>query len=382
MVLDDNSKETKHYLDKLGVQYIEYNSLLKANEFSKIVLDEIDFQFQSAASTKSLINRSENDVADSLRESVSIIEYERFHFDKPREQNIRRYFEIDSVKLLHEVALHRICKGDLLGSLLKSEGIHICATSSVDILMHAPPPLNQPLLAIEFDGPYHASAIQQSKDRLKDIILAHYRIPLIRISHTDAAFGNLSRDGKTKLHRLYIQVLTKLVSTVIWQKEFETNFAISTDKAKKALFALENQFAISQFGKRYVDLNKDEKLAVNDTTFYSSQEEECTFENALYNYERDNVIERAKEEAEWPKELLQYSLCPEIHGSKLTGFWATFKVDIPRKTRLEVTVPKIWIQANSLDDEILNACVTSNLLQIAAEMTRQIIRMNTPASRE
>lgn len=81
------------------------------------------------------------------------------------------------------------------------------------------------------------------------------------------------------------------------------------------------------------------------------------------------------------KELLQYSSRPAIYGDQLTGFWAAFKVNIPNRECLEVTLPKIWVQAKSLDDALLRACITVDLLQIAADLIRQVIRMNTPAVR-
>ena len=92
-------------------------------------------------------------------------------------------------------------------------------------------------------------------------------------------------------------------------------------------------------------------------------------------------MDRAQEEIEWPNELLQYSSYPEIHGDQLTGFWAAFKVHIPNRECFEVTLPKIWVQAKSLDDELLKARVTADLIQIAADLVRQVIRMNTPAVR-
>jgi hypothetical protein len=381
LVLDDDNAEMERCLDRLEVQHIAYNSLLNDSEFAKVILDEIDFQFQSFASAKSLINRSENDVAESLRNGVWIIEYERLFVDEPAKQEMRRHFESESMKLLHEVALHRICTSDLIGGLLTYDEDQIRTTSSVDILVHAPPPLSQPLLAVEFDGPHHDDPEKQRKDRLKDAVLAHYGIPLIRIAYADAAFGNLSRDGKTDLHRRYVEGLTELVGTVVWQTQFEADFAIRADKANKALHTLEDHLAVSQFGKPYVELNVDQRQRVDGSTFCSKEEEECRFENSLYNYERDKAMESAKEEAAWPKELLQYSSCPEIHGDKLTGFSTTFKVDIPNQKCLEVTLPKIWVQAKSLDDELLKARVTSDLLQIAADLIRQVIRMNTPAGR-
>ena len=92
-------------------------------------------------------------------------------------------------------------------------------------------------------------------------------------------------------------------------------------------------------------------------------------------------MDRAKEETEWPEELLPYSSCPAIYGDQLTGFWAAFKVNVPNRECLEVTLPKIWVQAKSLDDELLKARVAADLIQIAADLVRQVIRMNTPAVR-
>lgn len=182
--------------------------------------------------------------------------------------------------------------------MLTPDEDHIRVTSSVDILVHAPPPLSQPLLAVEFDGPYHDDPKKQRKDRLKDAVLAHYGLPLIRISHADAAFGELSR---TDRHRRYVQGLTELVGTVVWQSQFEADFAIRADKADKALHALEDHFAMSLFGKSYVELNDDQKRRGDDSTFCSKEEEECRFESSLYNYERDKAMERAKEETAWPR---------------------------------------------------------------------------------
>lgn len=195
LVLDTASDAMERWLDRLEVPHIAYNALLNDGDFAKVILDEIDFQFQASASAKSLINSSENDVGESLRNGVRFIEYERLFVDEPAKQEMRRHFESKSMKLLHEVALHRICASNLIVSLLTSDEDHIRMTSSVDILVHAPPPLSQPLLAVEFDGPHHDDPKQQRKDRLKDAVLAHYGIPLIRISHADAAFGNLFRYG-------------------------------------------------------------------------------------------------------------------------------------------------------------------------------------------
>jgi len=381
LVLDTAEEAMERCLDRLEVQHIAYNALLNDEGFAKVILDEIDFQFQSSTSAKSLVNHSENDVAESLRKGVRIIERERLFVGNPAKQEMLRHFENRSMKLLHEVALHRICTGDLVGSLLTSDEDHIRMTSSVDILVHAPPPLSQPLLAVEFDGPHHDDPKQQRKDRLKDAVLAQFGIPLIRISHADAAFGNLFRYGKTDWHRLYVQGLTRLVSSLVWQTQFEANFAIDTDKADKALHNLEDHLAGSLFGKPYVELSDDQQRRVDDSTFCSKEEEECRWENLRYNDHRDMAMDRAKEETEWPKELLQYSTCPAIFGDQLSGFWAAFKVNMPNRECLEVTLPKIWVQAKTLDDELLKARVTADLIQIATDLVRQVIRMNIPAVR-
>lgn len=381
LVLDTAEETMERCLDRLEIPHIAYNALLDDEDFAKVILDEIDFQFQSSASVKCLINPSENDVAESLRNGVRIIEYERLLADEPTKKEMRRHFESKSMKLLNEVALHRICTSDLIGSLLTSEEEHIRSTSSVDILVHAPPPLSQPLLAVEFDGPHHDDPKQQRKDRLKDAVLAHFGIPLIRISHADAAFGSLFRYGKTDWHRLYVQGLTELVGTVVWQTQFEADFSIRADKADKALHKLEDHVSVSIFGKLYVELSDDQKRRIDDSTFCSKEEEECRFENSLFNYERDKAMDRAKEETEWPEALLPYSSCPAIYGDQLTGFWAAFMVNVPNRECLEVTLPKIWVQAKSLNDELLKARVAADLIQIAADLVRQVIRMNTPAVR-
>ena len=300
LALDIADEAMERCLDRLEVPHIAYNALLNDRDFAKVVLDEIDFQFQSSASAKSLINPSENDVAESLRNGVLIIEYERLLVDEPTKQETRRHFENDSMKLLHEVALHRICTSDSISNLLTSDEDHIRATSSIDILVHAPPPLSQPLLAVEFDGPHHDDPKQHRKDRLKDAVLAHYGVPLIRVSHTDAAFGNLFRFGKSDWHRLYVEGLTRLVGTVVWQQQFETNFHISADKTAKALHTLEDHLSASIFGKPYVELNDDQRRRVDDATLGSKEDEECRFERSLYNYERDKAMESAQEEIEWP----------------------------------------------------------------------------------
>lgn len=380
LVLDSASEAMERCLDRLEVSHIAYNALLDDGDFAKVILDEIDFQFQSSASAKFLINQSENDVGESLRNGVRIIEYERL-LDEPAKKEMRRHFESESMKLLHEVALHRICTSNLIGMQLTSDEDHIRMTSSVDILVHAPPPLSQPLLAVEFDGRHHADPKQKRKDRLKDAVLAHYGIPLIRISHADTAFGQLFRYGKTDWHRLYVDSLTELVGTLVWQKQFEAGFALRADRADKALHILEDRLSVSLFGKPYVELTDDQRRRVVELTVSSREEEECSFENSLYSYERDLAMDRAREEIEWPNELNQYSSCPEIHGDQQTGFWAAFKVNIPNKECRQVTLPKIWVQAKSLDAELLKAHVTANLIRIAADLVRQVIRMNTPAGR-
>lgn len=381
LVLDTAEESMERFLDRLEVPHIAYNALLNDENFAKVILDIIDFQFQSCASARSLINYSENDVAESLRNGVRIIEYERLCGNAPEKSEIRWHFDSESMKLLQEVSLHRFCTSELIGGVLTPDEDHIRMTSSVDILVHAPPPLSQPLLAVEFDGPHHDDPKKQRKDRLKDAVLAHYGIPLIRVSYAEAAFGNLLRNGKTNWHRLYVQGLNALVGTVVWQTNFESDFAIRAGKADKALHILEDHLAASLFGKPYVELNVDQRRRVDDSTLCSMEEEECRLENSLYNHERDKALERAREEIEWPNELIQYALCPEIHGDQLTGFWAAFKVNIPNKEYHEITLPKIWIQAKNLDEELLKARVTADLIQIASDLVRQVIRMNTPAVR-
>lgn len=379
LVLDSVNDDMERCLDKLEVPYLNYSAILNDGEFSKIILDEIDFQFQSSASAKSLINHSENDVAESLRKNVRIIEYERLLDRQPTKQELRRHFEVSSMKLLQEVALHRFCADGLIGDLLTPDEQHIRAISSVDILIHAPPPLNQPLLALEFDGPHHDNPNQQRKDRLKDAVLVHYGIPLIRISYLDAAFGDQFRNGKSDLHRLYVEGLTELVGTVVWQKQFEDEFAIRADNKAKALHILEDHLARSLFGKPYVELNDEQQKQVDDSTFCSKEEEECRFENSLYHYERDKAIERANEESDWPIDILQYAARPTIHFDQFDRFGAEFTVNIPSGKSLKVTLPKIWVQAKDLDADLLKVRVTSDLLQISADWIRQLIRMNTPA---
>lgn len=379
LVLDTKEIGMEQCLDRLKIQHIPYNALLNEVDFAKNVLDEIDFQFQSSISAKYLINPSENDVADSLRSGVLSIEFEQWLINKQANEGLIRDFENNSIKLLHEVALHRICTSDLIRSSLTSDEDHIRVTSSVDILLHSPPPLNLPLLAIEFDGPHHDDSRQHRKDLLKNSVLAHYRIPLIRISHADAAFGNLLRYGKTDWHRLYVEGLTALVGAVLFLKKFEDDFAVRADRTKRALHNLEDRLSQSIFGKPFVELNNDQRKRVNELTLSSKELEDCEYEESLFDFELNQFMEWNK--IQWPIELIQYSSCPEIHGDGLTGFFATFKVKIPNKEYLEITLPRILVQAKSLDGEILKACVRARLIQIAADFVRQIIRMNTPAVR-
>lgn len=379
LVLDTIEEAIERCLDQLRIRHITYNALLSDEDFAKVILDEIEFQFQLSAATKSLINRSENDVAKSLRNGVLIIEHERLLVDEPADRETYQLY--NSIKLLQEVALHRICASRLIGGLLTSDEERIRSTSSVDILVHSSPPLNLPLLAVEFDGPYHEHPDQQRKDRFKDAVLSRYGIPLIRISRLDAAFGNLTKDGKSESHRRYVRGLTELVSSIVCHMHFETDSTISSDKARKALDKLEDDLATSIFGKAYLELNDEQRLRIDESTFCSKEEDEYRFQNLLYNRERDQAIDRAREEIEWPDELTQYSLCPEIHGDLQTGFWAAFKVNTPNGKRLEVTLPKIWVQAKDLDKELLTARITADLIQIAADLVRQLIRMNTPAVR-
>jgi hypothetical protein len=381
LVLDAISNEMERCLDNLRVPHVAYNVLLPVQEFEKIVTDEIDFQFQAASNAKSLVNRSENDVAESLRRNVRVIEYEHMFANDLSKLEMHRHFESRSMKLLQEVALHRFCKSGLIGGLLSLDQEHIRDTSSVDILVHAPPPLNQPLLALEFDGPHHDDPRKHGKDRLKDAVLEHYGIPLIRVSYKDASYGNLSRPGKAELHNLFDEGLTDLVGAIVWQKHFEDESAIRMDPVERRLFELEDQVAHSLFGKPHSYLNNTQRRRVETATFGSEQHGAWLDENSLSDYEWDKAMERAKEGSCWSEDLLPYSACPEIFGDTASGFWAEFSVSIQSVQVQEVALPRVWIQAKGLDETLLHARVVSVLHQISAEVIRMIVRKNTPATR-
>lgn len=381
LVLDTKNDAMERCLDRLNVPHIADNALLQDRDFVRLVLNEVDFQLQSASSAKQLINISEHDVAETLRKRVLIIEYEHLFDNDSFDEESRNDAELSSFKLLHEVALHRICKSDLIIRHLTREENHIRETSSVDFLINAPPPLRQPLLALEFDGKHHEDPKQQKKDRLKDAVLDRFGIPLIRISHADGTFGSLKKYGRADWHRRYVEALTDLAGNVLWLKYFDNNFSILKSEAKKGLYMLEDRFANAIFGKSYVYLNEEQRGAVMEATVFSTENDEFRFQNSLHSHERDNAIQEAKEDAEWPKDLLQYSNPPVVFGDHRSGYWAEFKVRLSSGKNLDLVLPRVWIQAGTLDPELLELLISGSLVQIAADWVRQIIRMNTPAVR-
>lgn len=381
LVSDTVNVEVEQCLDKLQVAHIPYNHFINEHDFIKVVLDEIDFQFANSVSAKQLVNKSEHDVAESLRKDVLSIEYERLFAKDPLEDDIRNYSEISSLKLLQEVALHRICKSNLIGSVLSPEEEHIRRTSSVDFLVHAPPPLGQPLLVLEFDGRHHDKPRQQKKDQLKNAVLERYGLPLIRISHTDAAFGSHDKHAKRVQHNLFVKGLCQLVNVVLGQKNLEFEFLKREDIAQKKLNRLEDDIAKSTFGKSYVYLNDEQQRHVVFSTMAFKQDEELQEERSLYGYLREQTIERALEMAEWPKNMEQYAEMPLICGDQRNGFWAEFTVKLPNGQVKKFELPKIWIQIRNFDNELFMIQIKGALNQMSAEFIQRMIRRHTPASR-
>lgn len=381
LVSDTVNAEMEQCLDKLQVAHIPYNHFLNEQDFVKVVLDEIDFQFANSVSAKQLINKSEGDVAESLRKDVLSIEYERLFDKDPLEDDIRNYSELSSLKLLQEVALHRICNTNLIGSVLSPEEEHIRRTSSVDFLVHAPPPLGQPLLAMEFDGKHHDDPRQQKKDQLKNAVLERYRLPLIRISYTDAAFGSHNKQEKREQHNLFVKGLCHLVNVVLGQKQLEFEFLKREDAAQKKLNRLEDDIAKSSFGKSYVHLNDEQQRQVAFSTMAFKEDEELQEERSLYGYLREQTIERANEMAEWPKSMEQYAEMPLICGDQRNGFWAEFTVKFPNGQVQKFNLPKIWIQIRNFDEELFMVRIKGALNQMSADFIQRMIRRHTPASR-
>lgn len=381
LVSDTVNAEMEQCLDKLQVAHISYNHFLNELDFVKVVLDEIDFQFANSVSAKQLINKSEHEVAESFRKNVLSIEYERLFANDPSEDDIRNYSEISSLKLLQEVALHRICNSNLIDRRLSPEEERFRGTSSVDFLVHAPPPLGQPLLVLEFDGPIHDEHKKQKKDQLKNAILERYGLPLIRISYTDAAFGSHNKHEKREQHHLFVKGLWPLVNVVLGQKQLEFEFLSREEAAQKKLNMLEDDIAKSSFGKSYVYLTEDQQRQVAFSTMAFKEAEELQEERSLYGYLREQTIERANEMAEWPKSMEQYAERPLIFGDQRTGFWAEFTVKLPNCQVKKFELPKIWIQIRNFDEELFMVQIKGVFNQMSADFIQRMIRRHTPASR-
>lgn len=87
-------------------------------------------------------------------------------------------------KALSQVALSQIIPPDQLSQ--GSYERHICMTSTIDIMIvqgHQ----EEPLIALEYDGPHHEKESQQRKDRTKNELFRRAGLPLVRINYKEEA---------------------------------------------------------------------------------------------------------------------------------------------------------------------------------------------------
>lgn len=84
--------------------------------------------------------------------------------------------------LLSQVAMSQIISPKQLQ--YRSYEWHICMTSSVDFLV-VQGDQQEPILALEYDGPMHQEEKKRNKDRVKNELFQRARLPLVRIAWND-----------------------------------------------------------------------------------------------------------------------------------------------------------------------------------------------------
>jgi hypothetical protein len=262
--------------------------------------------------------------------------------------------------------------------------LNIIETSSVDILLHSRGETNIPLVAVEFDGPYHDTIEQQKKDRTKECVLKKVGIPLVRVRFDEVDFGK-QIDKMNRIARLayreYSILIKDFVETLSLNRlaldACETpirNFVVELQKSEDLL-------AQALFGKSFIDLSVQQQKDISiqlSITRKGQTLQELEFERAEVVSHIEFDVRSSTESL--LKEELKASK-PEFFGDFVGGRSARIVCAFEGHEPREIESPKIRLISNFSSDNVEYLALDSCLVRYLAAKAQSIWRTLQPAVR-
>lgn len=385
MVIESGQPKLEAFLDREQVHWLRYAPLLSPSEFAEQVTNAVKQGEKVEVGQRCKVNESELKVWRGLKnnglfELENNLEIQSLYGKNANSEHYLRELTGATNRLLQEVALGRLRPKWAPSMSVAAE--NILRNSSVDILVHSRGKVSRPLLAIEVDGPPHQELQQIPKDRAKDEVMKAFRIPLIRISKSDADFWHKGRQqpqgGYEKLAR-FTKLIGMVANHISFQVQIEDQFVVEEDAAKKLYQKLEEKIAKSIFGEPYVNLISSQRAIVYESSIASRELFEYEMVGKAFNFYKESAIEEAKSECKWPDDLTMDSAEPEIVGDPLSGLSAWTLLTLSRCAPLKIETPSIRVSGKSLDEEILSLNLKRCLIEDLASEVRARLRGSPPA---
>lgn len=380
MVIESGQPRLEAFLDREEARWIRYAPLLNPSEFAEQMVAAVEHGDQIQIGQREKVNASElqvwrgliNGGLYELEKNPEILEqFKR----KASANDYSRALTGGTSRLLQEVALDRLRPVHALS--LSKAADHISNTSSLDILVHSRGKAGRPLLGIEVDGSSHNNPQQIAKDRAKDEVMDAFRIPLIRITQSDADFwperGLQPKGGYEKLAR-FTRLIVSVANHISFQVQIEDQLAVEQNLAGKLLNQLEEKLAKSNFGTAYVNLDSNQRDVIYESSVVSPESQ--AYELVADAFEHHKKINRKETELAclWPLELKAIAAEPQIFGHFSSGLTAQTLLNLPGCEPMELKTPSVRISANHLDEASLLLNLQRCLVEDLADEVRVRLR--------
>lgn len=385
MVIESGQPKLEAFLGREQVRWLRYAPLVSPGEFAEQVTDAVEQSDKSKIGQREPVNASERKVwlglkNNGLFELENSFQIQSLYGKKTDSDDYLRAVTNYTNRLLQEVALHRL--RPKWAPLMSEAAENISQKSSVDILVHSRGKVSRPLLAIEVDGPIHKEARQIRKDRAKDEVMTAFRIPLIRISKSDADFWHTGRlqpqGGYEKLTR-FTKLIVTIANHISFQVQIEDQFVVENDTAKKLYQKLEEKIAKSIFGEPYVNLDSVQREKVYEFLIASPELNDYEMVRSVFNFHKESNIAETELACKWPDDLAMDAVEPEIVGDPLSGLSAWTVLTLPGSAPLKIETPSIRVSGKSLDEKVLSLNLKRCLIEDLVGEVRTRLRDSPPA---
>jgi hypothetical protein len=286
--------------------------------------------------------------------------------DTELRKTVLDYLEASSWLVLEEVALQRLvnfpsCSCNQVRKFIHASSLDIVVVSSEEDLPSVP------LMAIEFDGPGHATPQQQIKDELKDTLLADAGIPLLRVKYSDVVLRRWSTSSSEQVDAMmrYLSPLKRLVRLLVADKLKEWREAGRTYR----YVVRQDEIALSQYGKHFHELGETELVelerseAIVDLRLGRDHDLYCTQREAefdKYLQELPNFLRHKKLDPRRAEDLV-------IDAIGQTSWKGRFTFVSPNGERRDLDLPCVHFNSVGLQRASIDAAVKQFMFEELAE---------------